>query len=64
MSRAPSFRLSVWRHSELIPRARSRLIGMSVYEVRMFPRVTTLTDGSARTDGQEKVLLYNTLQGT
>jgi len=64
MSRAPGFRPSVGRHSELIPRARSRLIGMSVYEVRMFPRATTLTGGSARTGGQEKVLLYNTLQGT
>jgi hypothetical protein len=58
------FRPSVRRHSELIPRARTRLIGMSVYEVRMFPRVTTLTGGSTRTVGQEKVLLYNTVQST
>lgn len=60
-SRAPSFGRSVLRHSELIPRTRSTLIGVSGYEDRMFPRVTTLTAASARTARPEKkVLLYNT----
>lgn len=54
LSRAPSFSRSVLRHSELIPLARSRLIGVSGYEDRMFPRVTTLTASSARTARPEK----------
>jgi hypothetical protein len=62
-SRAPDFRRYVCRHSELILRARSRLIGMSVYWDRTFPRATTLTSCTTRTAGPEKVLLYNTSQG-